>query len=214
MHTILIVDDHVMVGEGTKRLLLDEGGFSVDFVSEPNDALDLIHEKAYDLYIVDLNMPDINGIELTQSIKKIHDQAKVLIYTGYDTKVYVNRMIDVGIIGFLSKSYSNQQLIQAVKSAINDLAVLPIDWLMHLQRREQSIQSSDGKEATLTSVEHQLLLFVNKGYSNDDIAEEINVSRRTVERYLTTIFQKLRVSSRAEAIKRGKELGIIPDITL
>ncbi|SEO50227.1 two component transcriptional regulator, LuxR family [Amphibacillus marinus] len=214
MKTILIVDDHKMVGEGTKRLLSDEQNLIVDFVSTGAKALEMLDNKEYDLYIIDLNMPDQNGIELTQAIKEKYANARILIYTGYDTSAYFNRLADIGVIGFLSKSYSNEQFVHAVMCALADLAVIPAKWLYELRRTDHSAQLMNGDHVSLTDMEQEVLILVNKGMSNDDIAEHINVSRRTVERYLTKIFQKMNVSSRAEAIETGKKIGVLPEIIL
>ncbi|MBM7540153.1 response regulator transcription factor [Amphibacillus cookii] len=214
MKHILIVDDHVMVGEGTKRLLSDEPELVVEFVSCASDALVSLTSKQYDLYIIDLNMPDQNGIELTKAILLRHRDARVMIYTGYDTAAYFNRLVDLGVIGFLSKSYSNDQLVQAVKCALMDLAVIPAKWLNEVQRTDHKVRLQNGEQVTLTEIEQEIIFLVDKGKSNDEIADQIKMSRRTVERHLTKIFQKMHVSSRAEAIEVGKEIGILPEIIL
>ncbi|WP_017470570.1 response regulator transcription factor [Amphibacillus jilinensis] len=214
MKHILIVDDHVMVGEGTKRLLSDEPELVVEFVSCARDALMFLTSKHFDLYIIDLNMPGQNGIELTKEILHRHRDARVMIYTGYDTTAYFNRLVDLGVIGFLSKSYSNDQLVQAVKCALMDLAVIPVKWLNEVKRTDHKVRLQNGEQVTLTEIEQEIIFLVDKGKSNDEIADQIKMSRRTVERHLTKIFQKMHVSSRAEAIEVGKKIGILPEIIL
>lgn len=208
-YQILLVDDHKIVGEGTKRLLEEAGDLTVDYVSSGSAALEKMAGSDYDLFIVDLHMPVMNGIELTQSIKSEQSNARILIYTGYDTTAYFNKLVQLGAVGFISKNFSNDQLIYAVMCALNDLAVIPQEWLNTLKRDGQKVMVGRGERVSLTEVEHDVLHYVEKGYSNDEIASEFHVSKRTVERYLTKIFQKLHVTSRADAIAEGKRLGIL-----
>ncbi|MGM0523860.1 MAG: response regulator transcription factor [Bacillota bacterium] len=211
-YQILLVDDHKIVGEGTKRLLEETDDLTVDYVSSGEEALKKIVGCRYDLFIVDLHMPEMNGIELTKSIKNEQSNARILIYTGYDTTAYFNKLVQLGAVGFISKNFSNDQLIYAVMCALHDLAVIPQEWLDTLKRDGQKVMLGSGERVSLTEVEHDVLRYVEKGYSNDEIASEIHVSKRTVERYLTKIFQKLHVTSRADAITEGKRLGILVEL--
>lgn len=211
-YQILLVDDHKIVGEGTKRLLEETGELTIDYVSTGIEALEKMSVRSYDLFIVDLHMPVMNGIELTQSIKGRQSNAKILIYTGYDTTAYFNKLVQLGAVGFISKNFSNDQLIYAVMCALHDLAVIPQEWLDTLKQDGQKVVLDSGLRVSLTEVEHDVLLYVEKGYSNDEIASELHVSKRTVERYLTKIFQKLHVTSRADAITEGKRLGILVEL--
>lgn len=214
MYSCLLIDDHEIVGEGTKRLLEDTNDLEVDYVSSGAAALSLIGSKTFDLYIVDLNMPEMNGLELTQKITEKHSDAKILIYTGYDTTAYFNKLLEMGVVGFISKNYSNDQLIYAVMGALNDLSVIPRGWLSELTRTDYKVVLDNGKDVKLTVVEQDVLILVNQGASNEVIANEMHVSKRTVERHLTRIFQKFSVTSRADAIEEGKKLGVLPEFKM
>ncbi|GEN56820.1 DNA-binding response regulator [Halolactibacillus alkaliphilus] len=211
-YQILLVDDHKIVGQGTKRLLEESGDLTVDYVSSGAEALERVKSHDYDLFIVDLHMPKMNGIDLTQNIREYQSNARILIYTGYDTTAYFNKLVQLGAVGFISKNFSNDQLIYAVMCALHDLAVVPQEWLNTLKRDDQKVMIGSGQQVSLTDVEHEVLQYVEKGHSNDEIAAEIHVSKRTVERYLTKIFQKLHVTSRADAITEGKRLGILVNL--
>lgn len=212
MINILIVDDHELVGEGTKNILAGEPEFNLNLIISSEEASQHIHEHHYDLYIFDLNMPERNGFELTQQVLSVDPDAKILIFTGLDVSTYFNYMIESGVSGFISKTDSKRQLIRAVWCAIEGQAVIPIELLAQLRRTNTEIKLSDGVKISLSEKEEKILIQVAKGLTNEEIAENLYMSKRNVERYLTTIFKKMRVSSRGEAIIKGKKLEFIPEI--
>lgn len=214
MIEILIVDDHEVVGEGTKKLLSMEPEFKVDFMMCSTEAAQLIKNRTYDIYIVDLNMANKNGIELTKDILEVHQEAKILIFTGHDINLYFNYLIDIGVSGFISKSNSGDQLIRAVRCAIDGESVIPIDLLTQLRKRENEIVLDNGKIIHLSQSEEKILLNLIRGLTNDEISEEMFMAKRSIERYLTGIYKKLNVSSRAEAIAKAYELNLIPEVVI
>lgn len=215
MTRILIVDDHAVVGEGTKAILDEEADFFVDVLTNSEDVTKRLAEnEKYDIYILDLHMPGVNGLELTNIILGIQPCAKVMIYTGYDIAAHFNHLIQIGVSGFISKSSSSQQLIRAVRCTIDNQSVIPLELLHQLRRTEYKPVVQNGREIVLTQKEEEILLKVAKGRTNDQIAEELYMSRRSVERYLTGLFKKLNVSSRAETIRKAKEIGLISEILI
>ncbi|MDQ0256417.1 two-component system competent response regulator ComA [Evansella vedderi] len=214
MITILIVDDHSIVGEGTKTLLASEPDFSTDFLGSSVEIVDLIKEKKYDVYLLDLHMPEISGIELTKKIVCVHKDAKVLIFTGHDISSHFNYLMEVGVSGFISKSSSKQQLIRTVRGAVDNQAVIPLELLHQLRRTENKKCIENGKEINLTRKEEEILIKVAEGLTNEQIGEKIFMTKRSVERYLTGIFKKLKVSSRVEAVEKGRMLGLIPEVLI
>lgn len=214
MIEILIVDDHEVVGEGTKKLLSTEAEFRVDYMMCSIEASQLIKSKTYDIYIVDLNMANKNGIELTKDIHQVHQDAKVLIFTGHDIILYFNYLIDIGVSGFISKSNSGEQLIRAIWCAMDGQSVIPIDLLTQLRKRDNEIVLDNGKIIHLSQSEEKILLSLIRGLTNDEISEEMFMAKRSVERYLTGIYKKLNVSSRAEAIAKAYELNLIPEVVI
>ncbi|MFV8826410.1 response regulator [Alkalihalobacterium sp. APHAB7] len=212
MLNILVVDDHSIVGEGTKTILESEAGFSVDFFGSSVDIVDLIREKKYDVYLLDLHMPEISGIELTKKILCLHHEAKVIIFTGHELSSHYNYLVEAGASGFISKASSKQQLIRTIRGVVDNQAVIPLELLYYLRRIENKVSMENGKEIRLNQKEEEILLKVAEGLTNEQIAEAIFMSRRSVERYLTGIFKKLHVSSRGEVIVKGRTLGLIPEV--
>ena len=210
MINILIVDDHVLVGEGTKAMIENETNYNVDFM-EPSSQLDVVlKEKEYDIYILDLYMPNRNGLDLAKEIKSFYPKAKILMYTGHEISSVFNYLIEIGVSGFISKTCSRNQLIRYIECAINNEAVIPINLLHQLRRTRNKTVLENGVEIAFSQKEEEILGYVVKGYTNDQIAEELYMSKRNVERYLTGIFRKLNVSSRGQVISKIKELNILP----
>ncbi|MDL4838912.1 response regulator transcription factor [Aquibacillus rhizosphaerae] len=214
MIKILIVDDHEVVGEGTKSLLSSVEEFRVDFIVCSKEANELIKKNKYDVYIFDLNMPGKNGVELTDHLLSIDEDAKVIIFTGHDISSHFNHLVEIGVSGFISKECSKKQLIRAIWCAIDGQAVVPVELLYQLRRTENQVKLRNGNSVSLSQTEEAILIRVAKSNSNDEIADELYMSRRNVERHLTKIFKKLQVNSRSEAMIKGKELGLLPEIVV
>lgn len=213
MIKILVVDDHPTLGLGTKTALEQEADIEADVVVESDKVIELLNDKRYDLYLIDLFMPKLNGTELTKAILKKDPEALVLIYTGYELTVHYNLILDAGAVGFVSKTASQEQLVTAIRCALREEVVIPISLLKQLRRIDTvSIKDDSSKETlaiTLPEREQYILKQVGEGSKNTAIAESLNVSQRTIEADLTRIFGKLGVSSRIEAYTKAREYGLL-----
>lgn len=214
MINIVIVDDHSLVGEGTKSILSKEPDFNVEFIGSSVEFIEKISDKLYDVYLIDLHMPEINGLQLTKEIVKANPEAKVVIFTAHDISSHFNYFIDAGVSGFISKHSSSVDLIRSIRCAIEGQAVIPVDLLAQLRKKENTTVDHNGLEIKLTKKEETILVKVVRGLSNEQIADELFISRRTVERYLSGLFKKLSVSSRSELVVTVKELGIVSEFVL
>ncbi|MYL34200.1 response regulator [Pontibacillus yanchengensis] len=218
MIRILIVDDHPAVGTGTKTLLEQEDDMEVDVISDSLQTENQLNEKTYDVLLLDLYMPGLNGIELSKQIKTAYPDMKVLIYTGFDLSTHFNLLVESNISGFVSKTASKEQLVTAIHCALREEVVVPLHLFKQLRRAEAKVNdtNSEGDEKvlaiSLNEKEHNILNEVSKGYTNKHIAQNLHMSQRSVEYTLTGIFNKLEVRSRTEALMKAKELGLISEI--
>ncbi|MED3649021.1 response regulator transcription factor [Heyndrickxia sporothermodurans] len=208
MISVLIIDDHEVVGHGVKSLIEKDTEISVDILSFNNDLTKTLSERKHDVYLVDLQMPDTNGIEITTSILHKYPEANVIIYTGYDIKSLFNKLVDCGVSGMVSKSATNRTLVNAIKSVVQGDVVIPLELFQQL-RMQNGRNLSGEYRSVLTDKERDILLEVEKGKTNREISESLFTSQRTVEYSLSTIFRKLDARSRIEAVKRAKECGIL-----
>ncbi|KGP90894.1 LuxR family transcriptional regulator [Pontibacillus chungwhensis BH030062] len=213
MINILIVDDHPAVGMGTKAMLEQESDMEVEVISDSMSAEHKIREHAYDVLLLDLYMPGLNGVELAKRVKTSYPDMKVLIYTGFDINTHFNLLVESNISGFVSKTATKDQLVTAIHCALREEVVIPLHLFKQLRRAEATTQqlSSDGDASSLSlnEKEQKILNEVSKGLTNKHIAQNLHMSQRSVEYTLTGIFSKLEVRSRTEALIRAKELGLI-----
>lgn len=209
MTSILVVDDHAVVASGTK-VVLENAGFEVKALPDVRDLKAEVGARYYDLYLVDLNMPGMDGIEAADTIFQADPDAKVVIYTGYESEIepLFSTMVTRGIAGIVSKSASVESLIAAVRAALRDEVLLPMWLFRKLDICGQSAVDSS-ENLHFNHLEKEIMAGVIHGATNKQIAEHLHVGQRTVEKYLTGVFRKLGVHSRAEAadqIARSKLL--------
>lgn len=215
MIQVLLVDDHPSVGEGTKIMIEQEKDMKVTVLTSSVEALELLQTQTFDVMLIDLNMPVINGLELTRRVRRIHSDMAILIYTGYDIYSHFNLLIEAEISGFISKTATQEQLISAIRCALRGEAVIPIDLLRQLRRNDARVvirtDEKSLEDVSINEKEQAILQEVAKGKNNREIAVTLLMSQRTVEYHLTRIFGKLNVRSRAEAVIEAKRLGLIPN---
>ncbi|MCQ2011210.1 MAG: response regulator transcription factor [Sporolactobacillus sp.] len=207
MTSILVIDDHAVVASGTKAVLKN-AGFEVDTEQSAKMIQAILKKKSYDLFLVDLNMPDMDGMATADLILDLDPDAKIIIYTGYETEIepLFASMIQRGIAGVVSKSASIDSLIAALHAALRDEVLLPV-WLF--QRLQVADAARTGRaKVHLNQNERAILSAVMRGETNREIAQNLLIGQRTVEKHLTGIFQKLGVHSRIEAVEKVNELGI------
>lgn len=208
---ILLVDDHRSVVEGTKMLIESEPDMDVTVESDVYLVPDLVRTRRFDVMLLDLYMPNMNGADLTRRIVDYVPDAVILIYSGFEIAPHFNLLMESGVSGFIAKTSSREQLIQAIRCAARKEAIVPMQLLRQLRRQEIVVfGESELEKTTITPEEDKLLRELAKGKSNKDISKTLMISQRSLEYSLTEIFQKLRVSSRVDVIKKAKSLGILP----
>ncbi|WP_019119507.1 response regulator transcription factor [Brevibacillus massiliensis] len=206
---ILLVDDHRSVVEGTKMLIESEPDMNVTIETDVYCVRDLVRLKKFDVILFDLYMPNINGADLARQVLEYVPDAVILIYSGFEIAPHFNLLMESGVSGFIAKTSTREQLIQAIRCAARKEAIVPMHLLKQLRRQEIVVQGSH-EATTITREEEKLLRELAKGKSNKEISKELMISQRSLEYSLTELFQKLHVSSRVEVIKKAKSLGILP----
>jgi NarL family two-component system response regulator LiaR len=208
---ILIADDHAVVREGTRQILEHEPDLTV--VAEAGDgeeAIQLAGNLQPDVAIIDISMPKLDGIEATKKIKTLYPSIAVLILTAYDDDQFVFSLLEAGAAGYLLKSIRSRELIDAVRAVYGGESVLhPSIIRKVLNRFAPALDKPRKQEVSeiLTEREIEVLGLAARGLSNQDIANKLYLSLRTVQTHLSHIFNKLQVSSRTEAVVRALKEG-------
>ena len=206
---VLLADDHTIVRAGIRRFLEQPG--DIEVVAEAQDgeiAKVLIEKHKPDVAVLDIQMPKASGIEVTRWIRANLQGVGVLILTAYDDTPYVMGVLQAGANGYVLKTASPEELIQAVhdvhagKSALDATIARKVMGQMFDQHKASAFQP-------LTDREMQVLQLAAKGYTNKAIAVQLDISDRTVQGHLAHIFDKLQADSRTEAVMRAVSLGWI-----
>jgi DNA-binding NarL/FixJ family response regulator len=208
---ILLVEDHVITRQGIRELLRQESDITV--VGEAGtgeEGIQLADVLTPDVIIMDVALPGINGVETTRQIKTKHPSVAILVLSAYDDDEYVFALLDAGAAGYLIKTASGDDLLEAIRAVYNGEPVLGPAVLKKVINRSRIPSRSIHKERTVEGVSERELGVIRlaaRGLGNKQIAEALSLSPRTVEGHLRSIFNKLAVGSRTEAVLYGLRKG-------
>lgn len=197
---VMIADDHVMICEGIKQLLEFEG--KIEVIAEANDGaecLSILEEQLPEVLLLDINMPNKNGIEVLKEIRKKKMPVKVLILTVHNEVDYLLKAVDIGVDGYLLKNSGSVELIKAITAVLNGESYIQPDLIPMLNSRLIARSESDEKINSLTKRELEVLKLVAVGMFNKEIGEAMNISERTVKNHISSIFKKIEVADRTQA---------------
>jgi DNA-binding NarL/FixJ family response regulator len=207
---VLLADDHQIVRAGIRQLL--EGAGDLKVVAEAGDgaeAQSLIEKHKPDVAVLDIQMPKASGIDVTRWLRANQPGVGVLILTAYDDDPYVMAVLQAGANGYVLKTASADELIQAVRDVHEGKSALDPAITHKLMSRLFKPDKNSAVEA-LTDREHDVLRLAAKGFTNKAIGVQLDISDRTVQGHLAHIFAKLQAASRTEAVMRAVSLGWIP----
>ena len=210
---VFIVDDHFLVRTGIISLLRDVPEFEIVGEAENGKiAVEQCKKIVPEVVLMDISMPDMSGIEATKYIKATNPGINILILTMHESEEYFYNSLKQGASGILNKNVSKDELITAIKSVSigkryigNSISELMIDTLM--QKFEEDFINKQKEEVILTKREKDILYFIANGCSNQDIAEKLKLSVRTVETHKTNLMQKLNLKSSAALSMYAYEKG-------
>jgi NarL family two-component system response regulator LiaR len=208
---ILIADDHAFVREGTRRILEQEPDLEVVAeASNGEEAVALASDLKPDVAIIDVAMPKLDGIEATRRIKALCPAVAVLVLSAYDDDQFVFGLLEAGAAGYLLKSVRGHEIVDAIRAVDAGESVLHPSVARKVLNRFASVSNRTQRKKPLellTEREMEVLKLVTRGLSNKDIADGLSLSIRTVQGHLANIFNKLRVSSRTEAVVHALKEG-------
>ena len=216
---IVLADDHVLVRDGIRALLEDQKGIHViDEASNGKEALEVVAKTNPHLLIVDIRMPELNGIEVVKRISETHKNVKTLVLSMHDSEEYVVQAIEAGADGYLLKGASKDEFLKALhvvasggKYFTGDISSIIMKNFVNGQAAKKTETKKGVTEDpfNLTKREKQILNLVVQLKNNKDIAEELNISRRTAEVHRFNLMKKLQVKNLMELTNKAKAYQLV-----
>jgi len=210
---ILIVDDHKLIIDGIKSMLHNIS--EIEIVGEASDGKEAV-DKALDLkpdvIIMDISMPFLNGIEASQLILESLKGVKIIALSQHEDDEYILKILEVGAYGYLSKNSKKTEFVEAINSVINGNKYFNkriYDLMLNRMLNQKEIVKEREDKVHITQREKEIIQLIANEFSNQDIAEELNISLRTVETHRRNVMQKLNVKSAISLIKSAAQLKII-----
>ena len=205
---VLLVDDHHLVRQGFRKLLEDDE--SIQVVGEAGNGLDgikLAEELTPDVIVMDMSMPELDGVQAILEIRRRAPEAKILVLSMYSESSYVRNAIQAGARGYLLKNAMDMDLVSAVKTVAAGQKCFAKG--LSLPKPGEDPQEGDALDR-LTQRERQVLQLIGQAYSNKDIARVLNLSVNTVNVHRTNLMATLNLHSTAELVLFAVKKGLIP----
>ena len=197
---VMITDDHSMIREGLKQLLELEGEFKV--IAEACDGVECINTLETvkpDVLLLDINMPNMNGLEVLQKMKEKKMKIKVLVLTVHNEVEYLLKAVDIGVNGYLLKDSESAELKKAILAVVNGENYIQPSLIPVLNSKMIDRDNDSVKIESLTKREMEVLKNLSYGMYNKEIAEKLDISERTVKNHISNIFKKIEVTDRTQA---------------
>lgn len=211
---LLVVDDHILLLEGIVSLLRSENQFIVDTAQSGYEALEKMKQTKYDVCLLDVGMPGMDGIATAKAIRENESPVKIIILTTYNDQAIVRELIEIGISGYVMKNSTKKELIEAISKVAGGGMYFSDDIhnsIIHnfsTYIREKK-QSQAGDSIALTQREKEVLQLLAKEYTNEAIAQELKISFRTVETHRKNMMQKTKSHNLAGLLKYAYREGLI-----
>jgi two-component system response regulator NreC len=211
MISVLIADDHAIVRTGLRALLRSEAGLQlVGEATGGYEAIELVGKTRPDILILDLSMPDLDGIAVTRQLKPQHPDLRILILTVHEDEAMLREAIRAGASGYIVKHAAEAELIAAINTIRRgDLYVDPAMLRVLLVESPRPRTEQPASPDPLTPRETDVLKLIVQGYTNRQVGEELGISVRTVEGHRANLLEKLGLRTRVELVRYARERGLI-----
>lgn len=199
--SVMIADDHSMVREGIKQILELDGDIRVSAeAGSGRECIDVLDERKTDVLLLDINMPDMNGLQVLQYLRERKTSIKILILTIHNEVEYLARAVEIGVDGYVLKDSDSSVLKKAIFTINSgDKFIQPELTPILNKRLKDKALNAKTFEDTLTRREIEVLKLLAEGLFNKEIAYTLSISEKTVKNHVSNIFKKINVSDRTQA---------------
>lgn len=210
---ILIADDHPMVREGLRSMLNAPGLHIVGEAGNGREAVEQVKALVPDIVLMDIRMPDMDGIEALQAIKSTKPHARVIMVTTYRSTTYLLRALAAGAAGFVLKDIPRDALLATVRAVASGATGVDDEFLQRALRKLHEVDEPSAEDMELsedlTSREMDVLWLIAEGLTNSAIAQALGLSSGTVKGYVQAILQKLNATDRTQAAVKAMRMGLV-----
>ena len=205
---LLVADDHKILLEGIVSLLQAEGSFDVAATAGNGyEVMELVKKNDYDVCLLDINMPQMDGMEAAKLIRVVKPATKIIMLTTYNDNEIISELVHIGVSGYLLKNSDRSELVDAIKKVmsgryyfsaeVEDIIIKGVS-----EKKEKDV-------VILTDREKQIIDLLGREYTNEKIANELNISYRTVETHRKNIMHKTKSHNLAGLLKHAYSKGLI-----
>lgn len=207
---LLLADDHPMLRDGLRRSLTDEGFEIVGEASDGHEAVALAGELHPDVVLMDVTMPECDGVEATSRIHAAQPDVTVVMLTMHADRDVLRSALDAGASGYLVKDCSIDEIAETIRQAADDSTslspALAASMLAEVRRLDEP---QPEPERVVTPREVEVLQLIADGCSTGEVAEQLYISQKTVKNHLASIYQKLEARDRTQAVLQAVRMGIV-----
>lgn len=205
---VLVVDDHSIVREGVKRIIAETTDLVVTGeCSDGNDAVRLILDNDYDLVLLDIALPGMDGMEVLRAVRKKKPSLPVLILSMYPERQYASRVLREGAAGYLGKESLPDELLLAIRKVARGKKYISDSFAEDIVRK--AANSNKQLHESLSSKEYQVFGMIAKGKATKEIAAELCLAVSTISTYRARIFEKMKMNTNGEIIRYAIENGLV-----
>ena len=207
---LMLADDHRMLREGLRRSMADQGFDVVGEARDGEEAVRLADDLRPDVILMDVTMPEMDGVEATRHIKKARSEVRIVMLTMHADQEVLASAIRAGASGYLVKDCSTEEIASAVRMAAGgETALSPQLAASMLDEVRKLDQPANEEDRVITKREEEVLQLIADGCSTPEVAERLFISQKTVKNHLASIYQKLDARDRTQAVLQAVRMGIV-----
>jgi DNA-binding NarL/FixJ family response regulator len=207
----MLADDHRMLREGLRRSMTEHGFDVVGEASDGAEAVDMAQELAPDVILMDVTMPELDGVEATRLVKAANPAIRVIMLTMHADQEVLAAAIRSGASGYLVKDCSTEEIADAIRSAVSGETTLSPALAASMLNEVRKLDPPEQPEEdrVVTKREEEVLQLIADGCSTPEVAERLYISQKTVKNHLASIYQKLDARDRTQAVLQAVRMGIV-----